>query len=62
MINAKLFKLVERFIVNVQHLRILDNALKKQEIIDELKVVKQRIQENYALNYVIEVNVQRKVK
>ncbi len=42
-INAKLFKLVERFIVNVQHLRILDDALEKQEIINELEVVKQRI-------------------
>jgi len=40
-INAKLFKLVERFVVNMQHLGILSDALKKQEIIDELKVVKQ---------------------
>jgi len=55
MINAKLFKLVERSIVNVQHLKILNNALEKRETIDELEVVKQRIQGNYALNHVIEV-------
>ncbi len=41
MINAKLFKLVERSIVDVQHLRILNGALEKREAIDELKVVKQ---------------------
>ncbi len=40
-VNAKLFKLVERSIVDVQHLRILSNALEKREAIDELKVVKQ---------------------
>jgi hypothetical protein len=40
-VNAKLFKLVERSIVDVQHLEVLNNALKKQETIDELKVVKQ---------------------
>ncbi len=42
-VNAKLFKLVERSIVDVQHLEVLNNALKKQETIDELKVVKQWI-------------------
>jgi len=54
-INAKLFKFVERSIVNVQHLRILSDTLEKREAIDELEVVKQRIQEDYALNYAIEV-------
>jgi hypothetical protein len=39
--NAKLFKLVERFVVDVQHLGVLSNALKEKEMIDELKVVKQ---------------------
>jgi len=42
-INAKLFKLVERSIVNMQDLRILSDALEKQEAINELEVVKQRI-------------------
>jgi len=39
--NAKLFKLVERFVVDVQHLGVLSNALKEKGTIDELKVVKQ---------------------
>ncbi len=42
-INAKLFKFVKRSIINMQYLRVLSNALEKREIIDELKVVKQRI-------------------
>jgi len=39
-INAKLFKLVERSIVDVQHLGVLDNALEKRGAIGELEVVK----------------------
>ncbi len=62
MINAKLFKLVEQFIVNVQHLKILSDALEEREAINESKVVKQRIQENYAFNYVIEVQCTTKNK
>jgi hypothetical protein len=40
-VNAKLFKLVERSIVDVQHLRVLGDALEKRGAIDELEVVKQ---------------------
>ena len=54
-VNAKLFKLVERSIIDVQHLEVLNDALEKRETIDELEVVKQWIQEDYALNQVIEV-------
>jgi len=40
-VNAKLFKLVERSIIDVQHLEVLNDALEKRETIDELEVVKQ---------------------
>ncbi len=55
MTNAKLFELVERSVVDVQHLGVLSDALKERGAIDELEVVKQRIQEDYALNHAIEV-------
>ncbi len=48
--NAKLFKFVEQFVVDVQHLGVLGDALEKREAIGELEVVKQWIQEDYALN------------
>jgi len=40
-VNAKLFKFVEQFVVDVQHLGVLSNALEKREAIGELEVVKQ---------------------
>jgi hypothetical protein len=55
MVNAKLFELVERSAVDVQHLGVLGDALEERGAIGELEVVEQRIQEGYAPNHAIEV-------